>query len=108
MTATYQITQAAELPTFTRTWLDADGKAVDLSGSTLSLRINVPDAPIEKTSGVSGDANGVVTIAWTSGELDSVPPGTYAAQVWARDGSGLDRVMDDLLIQVKKQIPTPA
>lgn len=91
MTATYEITQGAELPAFTRTWLDADGNAVDLSADTLSLRINVPNDPIEKTSGVSGDANGVVTVTWTAGELDTIPPGTYNAQVWARDGSGLDR-----------------
>lgn len=106
MSADYTIVQGSELPALQRPWLDADGTAVDLSGSTLSLRIGVPDAPIEKTTGVTGDANGVVTISWTAGELDAVPVGVYAAQVWARDGSSRDRVMP-LSIEIQKQVAVP-
>lgn len=104
MSADYIIVQAAELPALQRTWLDADGDPVDLSGSTLTLRIGTP-TPILKSTGVTGDANGVVTITWTAGELDSAPVGIYSAQVWARVG-GLDRVMP-LSIEIRKQVPVP-
>lgn len=107
MTDTAVIVQGAELPSITRTWLDADGDPVDLSTSTLTLRMqHAADTPIEKTTGVTGDAQGVVTIAWAVDELASVPTGRYAAQVWARDASNRDRVMP-LTIQIVAQVPTP-
>lgn len=98
--------QASELPPFQRGWLDAAGDPVDLSTSTLSLRIE-STPPIEKTIGVTGDANGIVTVVWSAGELDDITPGVYQAQVWARDGAGLDRVMPDLAIRIDRQVPLP-
>ena len=105
MSADVSIVQAAELPPAERTWLDSTGTPVDLTAHTLTLRIGTTP-PIEKTAGVTGDANGVVTITWAAGELDSIDPGVYSCQVWARDGSNLDRVMP-LSLAVLKQVPVP-
>ncbi len=105
MSADYSITQGAERPTLQRTWLDSAGDPVDLSTDTLSLRIGT-SPPIEKTNGVTGDANGIVTITWAADELDNIAPGVYRAQVWSRDGANLDRVMP-LTIAVTSAVPTP-
>lgn len=98
------LVQGAELPPIQRTWLDDDGNPVDLTGHTLSLRIDTKPTPTVKTTGVAGDAQGVVTITWTPGETDNIAQGSYACQVWAKNGSDQDRVMP-LTIQILAAIP---
>lgn len=79
------ITPGAELPDRTITWQESDGNPVDFvaSAHTFRLIISFP-TPVTKTTGISGDANGVVTIAFAAEETDTFPLGHWPARLWAK------------------------
>lgn len=80
------ITPGAELPDRTLTWQESDGTPIDFVASphTFRLELDFP-TPVTKTTGISGAANGVVTISFAAGETDNFPPGKhYTATLWAK------------------------
>jgi hypothetical protein len=79
------ITPGAELPSRTLTWQQSDGTPIDFAASphTFTLTIDFP-TPLVKTAGISGDANGLVTIEFAPDETDDYPPGKYDAALWAK------------------------
>jgi hypothetical protein len=93
--------QGADLPDLTFTWYAQDGTLIDLStGYTFSLKIGNPGsaALITKTTGITGAATDPnVTIAWaTSGELNTLAPGSYALQLQAtRTADSKQRFLTD-------------
>ncbi|HEY9353037.1 MAG TPA: hypothetical protein VIP28_07305 [Nocardioides sp.] len=97
------ITPGAELPDRTIIWQEADGTPIDFTASphTFKLVIDFP-TPVEKTAGITGAANGLVTIAFAVGETDSYPEGHVAAQLWAkRTADNKDREPVRLLVHVQ-------
>lgn len=84
------ITPGAELPDRTITWQEADGTPVDFAASAHTFRLEIAfevndlPAPVSKTTGISGAANGVVTISFTAGETDAYPLGHWPARLWAK------------------------
>ena len=96
--------ETADRPALELWWYDDDGTLIDFSsGYTWSLKIGVPGsaALLTKTSNITGAAGaGVeptgtpnVTVTWTAGEIATLSPGTYAAQLTATTSS-LDRVCE--------------
>ena len=91
-------TQGAELPDLTIEWKDSAGNVINFSsGWTFVLRLGDPGsaATLTKSSGITGAATSPnVTIAWaTSGELNTLTPGFYHAQLRAtRDSDSKLRV----------------
>lgn len=78
----------SDLPNLEIEWLDSDGAAIDFAtGHTFSLKVGVPGATalVTKTSGITGAATSPnVTIAWaTTGELNTLTPGVYDADLTA-------------------------
>lgn len=80
--------QGSDLPDLTITWRDSTGAILQYgSGHTFELKLGTPGsaAVITKTTGITGantDPN--VTIAWaTSGELNTLTPGVYTADLTA-------------------------
>lgn len=77
-----------------------NGAAPDLSsGYTYALKLaSSPDgtAVLTKTTGIAGDASGVVTVTWAAGDLD-LTPGTYVAQLRATSSS-LDWTISDTIV----------
>lgn len=108
---TIQVTIGAELPDWTFHWLDNSGNTIDFStGHTFTLRIgHAGNGVMAKTSGISGaDTNPNVTVSFGDGEWDSIPPGLYSAELWAR------RTVDDrdreplrFTVRVRQTIPAP-
>lgn len=85
MSMILSITPGAELPDRTITWQESDGTPIDFvaSAHTFRLVLDFP-TPVTKTVGISGAANGVVTISFTVDETDTYPPGKFAATLWAK------------------------
>lgn len=77
-----------------------NGSAPDLSsGYTFAVKLAAtPDgtAVLSKTTGITGSASGVVTVAWAAGDLD-ITAGTYVAQLRATSSS-LDWTVEDTLV----------
>ena len=85
-----EITPGAELPDRTIIWQEADGTPVNFATSphTFSLIIafkngDVP-APVTKSAGISGAADGTVTIAFAAAETNTFPLGHWPARLWAK------------------------
>ena len=79
------ITPGAELPDRTLTWQESDGTPVDFVASphTFRLELGFP-TPVVKTAGISGAANGLVTIAFDVDETNAYPAGNHRALLWAK------------------------
>lgn len=80
--------QGSDLPDLTITWRDSSNAIIDFSsGYTFSLKVGQPglSATVTKSTGISGASTSPnVTISWsTSGELNTLTPGTYIAQLIA-------------------------
>ena len=90
------ITQGAELPPRTLTWIDpATDQPYQFTSSphTFTLRIATPTGVVIKTTGIDGSNTAPnVQIAFTEDEAAiMLPPGKYVAQLWAtRDSDGLE------------------
>jgi len=67
------------------------------SGYTFVLKIGKPGsaALLTKSSGLTGGV-GQVTVTWLAGELATLPPSLYTAQLIATTG-GLDRIYETTL-----------
>ena len=97
------ITPGAELPDRTITWQESDGTPVDFVASphTFRLVISFP-TPETKTTGITGDADGVVSIAYAADETDDYPAGHWPARLWAKrtaDGKDREPVRLDVHVQ---------
>lgn len=80
--------QGSDLPDLGLEWRDANGSIIDYSsGHTFVVKVGVPGstALITKSTGITGAATAPnVTITWaTSGELNTLTPGIYDADVAA-------------------------
>lgn len=87
-----------ELPYYTRP-VTIDGVAPDLTtGWTFTLTLTLHGATVlTKTTGITGDADGGLTVAWATGDLDT-PPGIHGLQVTAlRTADSREWTFDDLL-----------
>ena len=79
------ITPGAELPDRTIVWQESDGTPVDFVASPHTFRLEIAfPTPVVKVTGISGAANGVVTIVFAAGETDLYPAGNVAAKLWAK------------------------
>ena len=98
------ITPGAELPSRTFIW-EVDDVPLDFVAEphTFSLELKFP-TPVTKNSGISGDANGVVTISFAASETDDWPPGNHLGLLWAkRTADNKDR--EPLRLTVKVLTP---
>lgn len=83
------ITPGAELPDRGIFWEQESPSGVvepvDFVASphTFRLVISFP-SPVTKTTGITGDADGVVTIAFDAAETDAYPLGNFEARLWAK------------------------
>lgn len=99
--------QGAELDDMPVTWTDDDGTLYDYStGYTFTLKIGRPGeaAVFTKTSGMTGAATAPnLNVVWaTTGELNSLEPGTYTLQIAARRTlDDRDRFMQDSITIVE-------
>lgn len=89
---TVEYIQGADLPDLAIEWRDSDGEIIDYSsGHTFSLRVGNPGsaATVSKTNGFTGAAvSPNITVSWeTSGELNTITPGTYDADLIATRSS---------------------
>lgn len=91
--------RGSELPVLSITWYDADKNLIDFSTDhSFTLKIgNIGEvALLTKTSGIQGAAMAPnVVVTWsTTGELNTLPGGTYHAQLTAqRIADGKERTM---------------
>lgn len=95
------ITPGAELPDRTITW-QKYGVPVDFVASphTFRLVLGFP-TPVTKTTGITGAADGTVTIGFTVDETNDYPPGHYTGTLWAkRTADNKDREPVRLLVYV--------
>lgn len=85
-----------------RATVEVEGAFDDLS-TGYTFEVNVAAHPISaasvpdliKTTGITGAAAGVVTVAWLTNELD-LDPGTYSVQLTAvRTSDGRDWTVED-------------
>jgi hypothetical protein len=80
-------TQGSDLPDYPIQWLDSEGDLVDFSsGWTFECKVGTPGSAAEFTTtdvdGAATSPNVMVHFA-TTGELNSLDPGTYTVQVKA-------------------------
>lgn len=110
--ADIKVTVGGELPDWTFAWMDDAGDLIDFSANyTFTLRIGDSSTGIlEQTTGITGAATDPnVTIAFAVGTFDSITPGVYAAELWARRTSdSKDRDPLRFTVQVLAAIPSPA
>lgn len=99
MSATYR--QGSDLPEYSAEWYDGNGDLIDFStGYTFQAKIGNPGsaALITKTTSITGAATAPnITVAWaTTGELNTLDPGTYTLQIKAtRASDSKDRFLTD-------------
>lgn len=79
------ITPGAELPDRTLTWQEADGTPIDFTVSAHTFRLELAfPTPAVKTAGITGAADGTVTIAFAADETNTYPAGEHTAKLWAK------------------------
>lgn len=93
---TYTYMADSEAPSVPLEWKDYAGNLIDFSsGYTFTVQLVDTDGVkrLTKTSGIVGSATSPnVVITWANGELAALAAGAYRMLVYARDGSGADRV----------------
>lgn len=82
----------SDLPDLEISWLDSSGAVIDFAaGYSFSLKIGDPGstALVTKTTGITGAATAPnVTVVWaTAGELNTLTPGIYDADLTATRSS---------------------
>lgn len=102
-------TAGADLPDLALTWRDSAGALIDFSsGWTFELKVGLPGAAaaLTKTSGITGAATDPnITIAWaTSGELNTLPAGSYVAQLRAQRTSDSKHRFMTFVIRVRPAV----
>jgi hypothetical protein len=113
------VTQGAELPNRTLTWLNpATGAPIPFASDphTFELRVAAGDTMFVKTGGIVGvDGDPNVMISFAADELLMLAPAHYPAQLWARQQStGLDqdpiniRLVVEHGISSEDMVPFPA
>lgn len=80
--------QGSDLPDLAITWKDGSGTIINYSsGYTFVLKVGSPGsaATLTKSTGITGAAAAPnVTVAWaTTGELNTLPAGSYTADLIA-------------------------
>lgn len=80
--------QGADLPDLAFDWKDSAGALINFSsGWTFALRVGQPGAAatLTKSTGITGASTSPnITVAWaTSGELNTLPAGTYIGDLIA-------------------------
>lgn len=103
------ITQGAELPIRQFVWEDDLGAPIDFVAEPHTFTVLAAaawsTADVALDASVSADANGVVTITVAKDSTDTIEPGRYLAQVWARrDADDFDREPATFTILVKAAI----
>lgn len=96
--------QGADDPALQITWKSDAGSIIDFSsGYTFTLKVGIPGsaALLTKTTGIAGAAAAPnVTITWaTSGELNTLTPGTYTCQLTATASSRQRIITFDLIVR---------
>lgn len=100
----------ADLPDLALTLRDSTDAVIDFSsGWTFTLKVapsGSTSATLTKTTGITGAASAPnVTIAWsTSGELNSLTPGRYRAQLTATRGDDSKHRLFEFDLVVKAAI----
>lgn len=100
-----------ELEPVAITWYEPDGTLYDFSvGWTFTARVGVPGAAalLQKTTGFTGTATAPnLTFAWVSGDLDTIPTGTYHLDIKARLTTGTLDVTRTWLFQILDGVNAP-
>lgn len=101
--------QGSDLPDLGLVWRDTAGHLIDFSdGWTFEAKVGRlgETAQFSKTSGISGAATSPnVIIEWaTSGELNTLPPGTYTLQLAATRSADARTRLYQTRIRIKKAI----
>ena len=92
----YTYRRADERPAITITWLDDLGTPINFTGYTFTATARQTIAALldttgfTKSTGITGDAAGNVTITWATGDLGALAVGTWLVTLVATSG-GLDR-----------------
>lgn len=94
------------MPALELTLLDSAGNAIDLTGASVTLRlINAETETVKatKTATVSDASGGVITVQWSSGDLDTA--GRFYAEVAITYAGGEVRTISDKLeIHVRSKV----
>lgn len=84
--------QGTELPDIQVTWKDSAGVALTFTSTPHTFSFRIASTPAFTKGTLGGAQVGItradtapnVTIAFSAGDLDSIVPGTYRGQLWAR------------------------
>ena len=90
----YTYLTSSELPAWRARWFDGQGLPVNLAPCTFSLKLvnRSGTVALNKTSGITGNDQGVVVVQWASGELN-LTPGKYKMYLIAYSAQG-ERAFD--------------
>lgn len=84
--------QGTELPDIQVTWKDSTGTVIPFVAQPHTFSFRVASQPALNKGTLGGSQTGItpadvapnVTIVFSAGDLDSIVPGTYSGQLWAR------------------------
>lgn len=89
MTNPLEYVQGTELPDIQVTWKDSTGTVIPFVSQPHTFSFRLPTFSKGTLGGAqvgitTADAAPNVTIAFSAGDLDSITPGIYSGQLWAR------------------------
>lgn len=92
---TIEYTQGSELPNVEVTWKDSDQVLIPFATQAHTFSFRVASTPVFTKGVLGGSQTGItaadtapnVTIAFAVADFDSMAPGEYAGQLWARRSS---------------------